>query len=125
MLKYFLLWFPMLIIAIMNGLLRELFIKKYTGELSAHQLSTLTLVIFFALYINFVVIKLPPASSKEAMLVGCMWLVLTLAFEFGFGRWRGNSWETLLAEYNLAKARLWILVPIWIGVAPYFFFRRL
>jgi len=51
------------------------------------------------------------------------WLVLTLLFEFGFGRYRGNSWEKLFTDYNLLKGRLWILIPLWLAIAPYLFFK--
>jgi hypothetical protein len=123
MLKYILLWFPMLVIAIINGTLRDLWYKKYLGDLTAHQVSTFTLILFFALFIGFVFQKFPPSSSVQAILIGVVWVVMTLAFEFGFGRWRGNSWEKLFEDYNLLKGRLWVLIPIWITVAPYVFYR--
>lgn len=122
-LKYFLAWFPMLLLAIANGALRDLVYKKYVGELAAHQISTFSLIILFAVYIGFIIKWIPPASANQAMLVGLLWLVLTLAFEFGFGRYRGNSWEKLFADYNLLKGRLWILLPIWVTLAPYVFFK--
>ncbi len=123
MLKYLLLWFPMLAIAFLNGALREIVIKKHFNYLTSHQLSTLSLILFFAIYIWFVMLRFPPASAWEALLVGGFWLLLTLSFEFGFGRWRGASWETLLADYNLLEGRFWALIPIWVTIAPYLFFR--
>ncbi|WP_207492617.1 hypothetical protein [Aridibaculum aurantiacum] len=123
MIKYLLLWFPMLIIAIANGILREGFICRFTEPIHAHQLSTLTLIILFAFYISFVIKQNPPASQLQAIMVGLLWLLLTLIFEFGFGRWRGNSWDSLLMEYNLLAGRLWILIPLWVAIAPYLFFR--
>ena len=123
MLKYFLLWFPMLLIAIVNGAVREYWIKKHTKELTAHQLSTLLLFALFSFYIGFVINRFPPRSPSNALIVGLFWLVLTLGFEFGFGRWRGSSWATLLADYNLARGRLWVFIPIWVTIAPLLFYR--
>ncbi len=123
MLKYFLCWFPMLLIAIFNGALRDLWYKKQIGELAAHQISTVTLIIFFAFYVNFVIRKFPPKSEAQAVYIGLLWLTLTLAFEFGFGLARGNALSTLLADYNISKGRLWILIPIWTTIAPYIFYR--
>ena len=111
-----------LLIAVVNGALREALIKKYTGELRAHQLSTVLLLLFFAFYIGFVLKLFPPTSQAGALFIGLLWLVLTLVFEFGFGRWRGKSWKVLLADYNLAKGRLWVLIPLWVAVAPLFFY---
>ena len=123
MLKYFLFWFPMLLIAIGNGALREFVFKKFMTALAAHQLSTVTLFIFFALYIAFIINRFPPASSNQAVFIGFLWLVLTLVFEFGFGRYRGNSWSKLFEDYNLLKGRIWILIPIWLIIAPYIFYK--
>ena len=48
---YLFAWFPMLILAILNGILRDLGYKKYIGDLAAHQLSTVSLLILFGVYI--------------------------------------------------------------------------
>ena len=64
---------------------------------------------------------IPPASARQALLIGLFWLALTLLFEFGFGRYRGNSWEKLLADYNLLEGRLWLLIPAWVAMAPWIF----
>ena len=113
----------MLLIAIGNGSLREFVFKKYMSALTAHQLSTITLLIFFSIYICSVMKRFPPASSTQAIFIGLVWVSLTLAFEFGFGRYRGNSWLKLLEDYNLLKVRLWILIPIWVTIAPWVFYK--
>ena len=33
-------------------------------------------------------------------------------------RWRGNSWEKLLEDYHLLKGKVWVLIPVWIALAP-------
>jgi hypothetical protein len=45
--KYVLAWFPMVAIAIANGVVREAWYGKYLSELAAHQISTLIAVILF------------------------------------------------------------------------------
>ena len=125
MIRYCLLWIPMLLIAIANGSLRDLVYKRYTGELAAHQISTVTLITFFGFYIWYILRRLPPDSESKSLFIGLIWLVLTLAFEFGFGRWRGNSWAKLFADYNLFEGRIWILVPIFVATAPYLFYKLL
>ena len=117
-----LLWFPMLVIAIANGALRELLLKKFLGELAAHQVSTLLLLFFFTVYVYYVVGRFPPSSTLQAFHLGLLWMTLTLLFEFGFGKLRGNSWEKLLADYNVTKGRIWVLIPLWICIAPWILF---
>ena len=122
MLTYLLAWFPMLFLAILNGTLREAVLKKWFSDFAAHQVSTFTLILFLALYIRFIVDHFPPATGAEAILIGLFWTVLTLGFEFGFGRYRGNSWSVLLADYNILKGHLWSLVPLSILVLPFLYF---
>jgi hypothetical protein len=124
MARYLLAWFPMILIAVANGALREAWLVPRLGEHAARQVSTLLLIAFFGLYIAIVTRTWPIASSIQAMGIGAVWLVLTLAFEFLLGRFvSGLSWQEMLAEYDLAAGRLWVLVPIWVAVAPYFFHR--
>jgi len=122
--KYLLLWLPMLLIAFGNGALRELWIRKHTGELQAHQISTVLLVAFFGVYTWMIVRIWPPESVDHAITIGLLWLLLTLAFEFLFGHYASDrSWGELLHEYNLLDGRIWILVPLWVAAAPYVFYR--
>ena len=113
----------MLLIAIANGMLREAVIKRYVSDAVAHRLSTVSLLIFFSAYIWYIIKSYPPASGQQAWLVGLLWVVLTLAFEFGFGLYRGNSLSVLLNEYNLLEGKMWVLIPLWVGISPYLFFR--
>lgn len=117
--KYFLAWFPMLILAIANGALRDLVYKKHVGELTAHQISTITLFVLFVVYITLVVKLFPPDSGKQALFLGIGWACMTLSFEFGFGKYRGNSWEKLFSDYNLLQGHIWLLIPLTLALYPY------
>jgi hypothetical protein len=122
--RYLIAWFPMILIAVANGALREAWLVPRLGEHAARQVSTLLLIALFAVYIAFVTRAWPTATAGQALAIGALWLVLTLAFEFMLGRFvSGLSWREMLAEYNLAAGRLWALVPIWVAVAPYLFYR--
>ena len=122
--KYMLAWVPMVIIAIGNGFLREKIIAKYVKELQAHQLSTVTLILFFGIYIWIILTLWKPISAQQAIRIGMYWLVLTIAFEFLFGFYvAGHSWSRLLQDYNLFAGRVWSLVLIWVTIAPYLMYR--
>ncbi|WP_132056134.1 hypothetical protein [Pseudocnuella soli] len=122
MLTYFLLWFPMLFIAIDNGALRDLGYKKRLGEAAAHRLSTITLILFFALYIGWAIQKFPPENISKAWLAGLLWLVMTLLLETGMGLKQGKSWRQIAADYDITQGRIWILIPLWVLVAPALFY---
>ncbi|MEW6771269.1 MAG: hypothetical protein AB1330_07745 [Bacillota bacterium] len=123
-LKYTIAWLPMVVIAIVNGAIREAGYKKFLGEPRAHQVSTVTGIALFGLYIWALSLWWRIESPVQAVLIGLIWLVLTVAFEFGFGYFvMGHSWSRLLHDYNLLKGRLWVLVLLWVAIAPYAFYR--
>ena len=52
-------------------------------------------------------------------MVGTVWVALTVAFEFVAGHYVfGNSWERLIADYNVFRGRIWILVLLMNLFAP-------
>jgi hypothetical protein len=121
--RYLLAWLPMIAIAVANGALRQAWLLPRFGDAVARQISTLSLLILLALYMGAVFKFRPLASARVALGVGVAWLALTLAFEFGLGYFVSHlTWREMLAEYDLSSGRLWILVPIWAAVAPYFFY---
>ncbi len=123
MLKYGLAWFPMVVIAVLNGMLRECVYGKFVTELRAHQISTLLGGIFLGAYMAGVIGLWIPGSAGLALAVGVLWFMLTVCFEFLFGRFVGkHSWKRLLRDYNVFAGRVWILLLIWVGLAPYVFF---
>ena len=118
-------WFAFPFVGIFNGILRELTYKKFVGDLPAHQISTATGIIFFGIIFYFIFKKWKIESLKHAILLGIIWLSLTILFEFGFGHFiMGNSWEKLLYDYNLAEGRVWGLFLIWVLVAPVIFYKK-
>ena len=53
------------------------------------------------------------------MVIGVAWAVLTVVFEFAFGRYvDGASWSDLLAAYKMWNGELWPLVLVVMGAAP-------
>ena len=125
-LRYVLAWIPMMFIGIINGTLREVTYGKMLSELRAHQVSTITGALLLGLYIWAIIRLWNPASLQQAVLIGVLWLSLTIVFEFLFGHYiAGHPWSHLLRDYNLLAGRIWLLILIWIAVAPMLFYRFL
>jgi len=123
---HILFWFVFPFVAILNGALREVIYKKFVGDILAHQISTVTGIIFFGIIFYFIFKKWKIESVKHAILVGLIWLGLTILFEFGFGHYiMGNPWEKLLHDYNLAEGRVWSLFLVWVIIAPFVFYKLL
>ena len=125
-LRYVLAWIPMMAIGIINGTLRVVTYGKVLSELRAHQVSTITGVFLLGLYSWIILSFWTPDSLQQALLIGVLWLGLTVTFEFLFGHYiAGHSWSQLLRDYNLFAGRVWLLVLVWITVAPPLFYRFL
>ncbi len=123
-LQYALLWIPLVFIAIANGAIRDFTYKNVLGELAAHQLSTLTGIILFGIYIWAIGFRWKLESGRQAAAVGLLWLALTVAFEFLFFHYAaGHSWSVLLNAYNVCEGKVWVLVLIFVAVAPYISYR--
>ena len=122
--KYVAAWIPMVFIAIANGALRQFGYKEYLGELRAHQLSTVIGALLLGLYIWLLIHRWKLTATSEAIRIGLLWLGMTVLFEFVFGHFvMGHPWSVLLHDYNLFEGRIWIVVLIWVTIAPYVFFR--
>lgn len=124
LIKYSLAWLGMMFLAIANGSLRDILYKQSLGDLAAHQLSTvlLLLLLLFAVYFRILAVRWPLTSSSQAWSVGLIWLGLTLAFEFGFGHCiAGHSWARLFHDYNILAGRVWVFVPFWVLTGPVVF----
>jgi hypothetical protein len=122
--RYLLFWFLLALVAIANGILRQGTYGKIVSELTAHQISTLTGIIFTGALVFWLNRVWPIESAKQAWLIGLAWLVLTIAFEFGFGHFvAGHPWTRLFADYDLLSGRVWAVFLFWMLVMPYFFFR--
>ncbi|MBI5889132.1 MAG: hypothetical protein HZB47_00435 [Nitrosomonadales bacterium] len=125
MTRYLIGWFVLLLVAMLNGALRELTYGKFVSELSANQLSCVSGILLFAVVIRQYVRLWPPISAREAWQIGLFWMALTVAFEFLFFHYiAGHSWESLLANYDMSEGRLWPLILLWVAVAPYLFYRN-
>jgi hypothetical protein len=120
---YWLAWLLMPVIGIVNGAFRVMAYQETLGNALAHQLSCLTGILLFGLYVWFINRRWPFASGKQALIVGLTWMILTIAFELGFGMLMGNSFSALVADYNVLAGHLWPLVLFTIGFAPYMFYR--
>lgn len=125
-LRYILAWLPMVLIAIANGVLREGTYGKQVSELRAHQISTLTGILLFGVYIGILTQVWHLESAQQALIIGFIWLLMTVAFEFLFGHYVAkHSWQRLWQDYDLRQGRVWLLVLIWIAIAPFVFYAAL
>ena len=122
--KYLLVWFLLAIVAITNGIIRQSTYGKSVSELAAHQISTVTAIVAFGVVVWSVHRRWPIETPRQAWTIGLLWLLMTVAFELGFGHFvGGHSWPRLLADFNLLNGRVWAVFLVWVAVLPFAVFK--
>ena len=114
-------WLVIMVLAVLNGGVREAFITPLLSERAGHIISTVILCALILLTAWLAIGWMDPRNQWHAALIGITWVGLTFAFEFLVGHYVfGTSWETLLADYNVVRGRVWPLVPLTCLMAPMF-----
>ncbi len=119
LLRALLVWGLLLLAAIANGGAREALLTPRLGSHAAHAVSSVTLAAAILVIATLAIGWIGATTSRQAWAIGAGWLLLTVTFEFGFGRARGMPWATLLADYNLLRGRIWLLVLAATSTAPW------
>jgi len=112
-------WIGGAALAVANGGVRDLGLRRVMDEVSARQVSTLTLLILLTAYMWLLHRRWPIAQEGTAFAIGLTWVAMTLVFEFGLGHYvEGKTWATLLEDYDLTAGHIWVAVPLWVAVCP-------
>ena len=115
-------WVLMAVVAVLNGAFRETFLVPRLGEYAGHVLSTALLVaailVISALYFAATATEY---TRTELLLVGVLWTVLTVGFEFLVGYAEGTPVSVTLGQYDVLAGQVWILVPLTLLVSPLLF----
>jgi len=113
-------WCGLLVLAFVNGALREAVLVPAFGDTVARAASCVMLSAAIVALSWLTIDWIAPPSSAAAWQVGLLWLALTLAFEFLAGHYVfGSPWSRLLADYNVLRGRIWIVVLFTTLCAPY------
>jgi hypothetical protein len=112
-------WLGILVLASGNGAVRDLVLAPRLGDPLARAISTLVLCGLILLVTWRSIRWIAPRSRRDALTVGLLWVVLTLAFEFLAGHYLfGKAWAMLLDDYDLSRGRIWILALLTTFAAP-------
>ena len=100
-------WLVLIVAEILHGIARGIFLVPHVGEFRSSQIGVFTgSIIILAIAVVFVR-WIGATRPAHLLMVGFLWLALTLTFEILFGRFVvGASWERLAADYNVLKGGL-------------------
>ena len=112
-------WVLLMVVAIALGAIRESLLVPYLGAARGHVFGTLGLCFAVVLTTLALIRWLHPKDEGDAWRIGLLWAGLVIAFEFLAGHFVfGTPWGQLLADYDVFRGRVWILVPFTSAVAP-------
>lgn len=112
-------WVGTAVLGVANGAARAALYEEKIGTGRAHYASTATLVLLLSAYMRALESAWPIPSRRAALGIGCAWSGLTVAFEFGFGHFVAHdTWSALLDQYNLARGKIWLVIPVWMTIGP-------
>ena len=112
-------WVAILVLASLNGAAREAWLVPRTGGVAGRVLSTLLLSALILLVTWLTIGWIAPGTRSDALLVGGLWLILTLMFEFLAGHYLFHQpWAALLEDYDITRGRIWVIVVLWVFLAP-------
>lgn len=100
-------WLLIIVAEIVHGIVRAIALVPWVGEFRSNQVGVFTgsaiILVIAYLTIQWIGAKRP----GELLLVGVIWLLLTVAFEILFGRFVMElAWEQVLAGFNIAQGGL-------------------
>jgi hypothetical protein len=104
----------------LNGAARIFWLIPLLGDRLAHQVSfaigSLLILTIATLFIRW----LKAEKSWQLLSIGLAWLLLTVLFEIGLGRFVfAYSWEQIAADYNLLQGGLMPIGLVLLVLSPF------
>lgn len=118
--KALVLWLAILMLAVMNGAAREKLLIPALGNTAGLITSGMILASCIFLVAWLGVPWYGHLARMQWLQIGAFWLVLTLLFEFGFGRLvQHQTWAELLEAYMFKGGNIWPLVLVVTLISPW------
>lgn len=113
-------WFLIILAESVHGVLRTMLLEPLIGDLAARQIGVV-IGTAMILAITFMFVRwLKANSGRQFLLIGLMWVVLTVGFEILLGRYvMSLSWERIWSDYDVANGGLMLFGLLAMLFAPW------
>jgi hypothetical protein len=124
--RYLLAWFPLVVLALLIGLVRDRTYGRRLPEEKAKLVSVALAAVAFGLYVAALAVLVPFAEPRQALLVGGVWVAITLALD-GLLRLLAPAPPPRRVEDDdlfvapRSRSPVGALLLVWLGVAPWLF----
>jgi len=116
--KVFAVWAAILVVAVLNGALREAMLTPLLGPFAGRLASGIVLCACIFLAAWLAVPWFGPQSAARFWVIGAAWLLATLAFEVGIGLAQGRDFRELFQAYTFEGGNIWPLILVAALVSP-------
>ncbi|MEO8752784.1 MAG: hypothetical protein ABI624_08895 [Casimicrobiaceae bacterium] len=114
-----LIWIVIIVVESIHGVLRGLYLQPAVGDLDARQIGVLVGSLLILLIAYLFRQWLREMSARAQLGVGLLWIMLTVAFEVGLGRFILKlSWERIFSDYNISRGGFMVFGLVILGLAP-------
>ena len=117
--RAFVVWLLMMAIETIHGVLRNRFLVPVIGDVGSSQIGVLIGSALILGVATLTIVWIHPTSERSLLVIGALWLTLTLAFEFGLGRVLGRPWHAMLADYDLSRGGLLSIGMVVLALSPW------
>lgn len=120
--RFLLMWTSLAVAMSLNGIFRELVLKRAVTPGVAGVLSAAIGIVLIGVITRwgFQPIANGSASATELSVLTIVLVVLTVGFETALGRLVDHkSWSELAAHYALWRGELWPVVLAWLAATPF------
>ena len=112
-------WLIIILVEVLHSIVSILFLAPVLGDFRARQVAVFTGSLLILAVATLCIRWVRPADAGEAVSIGIVWLVLTLAFEVGFGRYVAHAtWSRIASDYNLLQGGLLPIGLLLLTAAP-------
>lgn len=120
MLKSIGIWLLIVIVAIINGAIRDKLLTPLIGAHLSLPISGITLSFLVFVITYFAIPFFGNIKSRVYILIGLFWIILTLAFEYLFGHYViGKSWYEINQVFDVYNGNLFTVVLVVTGLSPW------
>lgn len=114
-------WLVLIVAEIVHGILRAMLLVPIVGEFRSNQIGVFSGSVIIIAIAYFTIRWIGASRLTEQLLVGVIWLALTIAFEILFGRFVvGLSWERIASDYSVLNGGLMPLGLLFLFFSPMF-----
>ena len=117
--KAVIVWIGMLVLAMLNGIARDMLLTPAFGISIAQPASGIILCVLIFAVSYFSLAFIGATRVREYLTVGLFWVCLTLVFEYLFAHYvLGMSWQQVNQIFNILQGNLFSLALLVTAIGP-------